>query len=260
METKELIQYKDIITRTVREIRLENGWKQADLAKLLGISQGRISQIENGQGSFTAEQLLVFLAHFKLPLDRLEITKAPATDRIQDALTRLGVPDLEESSERLPAERLQEALDVVRETLVGARSSRHITALAPVIVNHPNRSGLINLRAQLASLGLERRLGWALDNILTAIGRESETVLSREWRIAYRRTEALLRELVLTWQVFRQDPGLIDDILDPDIATEKSIQQAKQQSSEISRRWGIVSGIEVDDFVRTLREARGDSK
>ena len=57
----------------------------------------------------------------------------------------------------LPSEQLTEVADVVRETLIGAESSRLLTALAPVLVQNIDRLNLPKLHAQLVEMGLQRR-------------------------------------------------------------------------------------------------------
>ena len=46
------------VARKVRELRTRLNWTQIELARKLGLSQGRLSALERGTGSFTAEQLL----------------------------------------------------------------------------------------------------------------------------------------------------------------------------------------------------------
>jgi transcriptional regulator with XRE-family HTH domain len=42
------------VGKTVRELRHARRWTQAELARRLDVSQGRLSEIEAGKGSFTA--------------------------------------------------------------------------------------------------------------------------------------------------------------------------------------------------------------
>ena len=46
-----------------------------------------------------------------------------------------------------------------------------------------------------------------------------------------------------------------EDILDPDIASEKSRDDARKESSRISKKWRILSRIQVEDFIHALSEA-----
>jgi XRE family transcriptional regulator, fatty acid utilization regulator len=54
------------ISRKVRELRTGRRRTQAELAKRLGLSQARLSEIERGQGSFSAEQLLEIFQLFNV--------------------------------------------------------------------------------------------------------------------------------------------------------------------------------------------------
>ena len=56
------------IASKVRDLRKARRWTQAELSKRLHLSQNRLSEIERGAGSFTAEQLLVILKLFNVPL------------------------------------------------------------------------------------------------------------------------------------------------------------------------------------------------
>jgi transcriptional regulator with XRE-family HTH domain len=55
-DKEELKKSRAWIARNVRELRKERRWTQAELAKRLDLSQARLSEIEGGDGSFTAEQ------------------------------------------------------------------------------------------------------------------------------------------------------------------------------------------------------------
>jgi len=113
------------IAGKVRQLRTERRWTQAQLAKLLGLSQNRLSEIELGQGSFTAEQLLVVLKTFNVPVDYFASSKASAESQLQNALARLGGSHLFESSEVLPTEALKEVNEVYcRPWSAGSRQDR----------------------------------------------------------------------------------------------------------------------------------------
>ena len=48
--------------------RKSQGMTQADLARLLGVSQSRVSQIEHSPGTLTVQQLLALMAVLRLQL------------------------------------------------------------------------------------------------------------------------------------------------------------------------------------------------
>jgi len=250
---------RSYIGARVRQLRKERHWPQTRLAALLGISQNYLSLLERGKGSFTAEQLITILKHFNVPIDYFSPAQAPVADQIQNALARQGASHLLESSELIPSERLKQAADVIRETLLSADSARQIAALAPVIVAHARNLNLPKLKAQLAEAGVDRRLPWAVENIKEALAREIRSrKLPPQTTTVYEQARLVLQEAFLPWtlkNIFAHR-DIPEDILDSDIASEKSIKETRAEASEISRRWRILTRIQVEDFVRALRAAR----
>ena len=247
------------IADKVRRLRLERRWTQARLAKLLGFSQNRLSEIERGQGSFAAEHLLVILKTFNVPVDLFATSKTPADLQLQNALARLGAAHLHESTDVLPTQNARTVGEVVRETLVGGQSPRNITALAPVIVLHINELNLRKLKAELAVAGFERSLGWVLENTLEAIRQERRHALSRHWQFLYGRAQTILENVLPAWlherdHSARKPP---EDILDADIASPKTVEQVRAEASKVSKDWNIVTRIQVEDFAQALGAARG---
>lgn len=244
------------ISKKVRRLRQERRWTQAAFAKLLGLSQSRLSELEHGQGSFTAEQLLAVLTAFNVPIEHFAKVRKPEVDQRQNALARLGASHLLET-DTLPSERIKDALAAIRETLVAADSARHIAAIAPVIVKNVNNVNFTRLHVRLAELGLERRLSWVLENTEEALKIELDKDLPRETAVAYRRAQIRVRfalaEQKNSRPVRKGDP---EDILDTDIASEESKEETRQESSAISKRWRILTRIQVEDFVRALEAAR----
>ena len=164
---------------------------------------------------------------------------------------------LQESADVLPSERLQEAGDVVRETLVAAEFPRSLAALAPVLVRHVNRIKLKRLELQLAEAGLERRLYWLVDNALEAIRHELHHSSRGPWRQLCRRAEVVLGAFLdsgVNAAPWPSAPAL--DILDADIRSKQTLEEVVASSSPISRRWGIVTSLQPSDFAEALRAAR----
>lgn len=249
------------IGERVRALRKERNWTQIRLAELLGISQSYLSDLEHGKGSFTAEQLLTLLTTFNVPISFFAPNKATVEAQIQNALARQGATHLNESTEVLPSDRLHFALQAIKEALLSASSARQITAIAPILVAHASQINLNRLRTEFASLGLEKRLGWAIENTLEAIKRESTQFLDRDTRLKYRRAEAILESFFRPWQIFphptrNPEQPIPYDVVDSDIASAKSLREVRENLPPISQRWEILSRIEVDDFIQALRAAR----
>ena len=244
-----------VISAKIRALRRERRWTQARFAGLLGLSQNRLSEIERGKGSFTAEQLFVVLKTFNLQLDYFMPPRAGQAPQIQNALARLGARHLKEDSEAVPTERLKEAGDAIVEALVAARSPRQITAIAPVIVSQIDILNLNLLRLKLAEAGFERRLGWILQNTLEAVSGELVS-LRGDWRPKYRRAELVLGNLLASWRI----PGgakPAEDILDVDILSRETLEQVKRVLAPPAEKWGVITRLKVEDFAAALRGARG---
>lgn len=247
----------------VRELRKDRRWTQVRLAVLLGVSQGHLSQLERGNQSFSAEQLLAILKHFNVSLDQISPEKAPAGSQIQNALAREGAGHLAESEGILPSEGLKNATAAIREALVSGDSARQVAAVAPVIVSHVGQINLTRLRNEFAELGLAHRLDWALECTLEALKQESAQPLPRKWRLKYRRAVTIIEAFYAPSFALRQ--GLPDDadnpspfdVLDPEITSKEALKETIENLPPTARKWRIATGIKVDDFVRALRGARG---
>jgi transcriptional regulator with XRE-family HTH domain len=255
------------IAAKARELRQSRNWTQAELSKRLHLSQSRLSEIERGAGSFTAEQFLLLLKLFNVPVSDFVREPGERDLRIQNALARLGAFHLQESVDVLPSERLDDVHDVVKEALVDG-APRTLTALAPVLVRNADLLNLPRLFAELKKAGMERRLAWVVENTLGALaqlprGSGSE---AREWAKIDRRAKASLQGLQEFIAVSDQSRKMLDpaapafppDILDATIRSKRTLDEVQGSASEISQRWGIVTSLQVEDFLQALKAARAD--
>ncbi len=257
MTTKEL---RASIGERVRKLRQERRLTQARLAKELSISQNYLSELEHGQGSFTAEQLLTILRLFNVPVDYFAPTKTPAEDQLQNSLARLGAKHLAENEQIIPSDRLKAAIDAIREALISAQSSRQIAGIAPILVEHAGNLNFSKLHADFVELGEESKLGWLIDNTLEAVKREDASKkLPQEWRLKYRRARVLIDSLN-AWRKHSGIHGRLRTggfaVLEPEIASEETLNEVKTHLSPIAKRWHIITEIKVDDFIRALRATR----
>lgn len=255
MKNNDLRELKALISARFRALRQERRWTQVRFAGLLGLSQNRLSEIERGKGSFTAEQLFVVLKTFNLQLDYFMPARTGQAPQIQNALARLGAKHLKEDSGAVPTELLKEAGDAIVEALVAARSPRQITAIAPVIVKQLDNLNLNLLRLKLAEAGLERRLGWVLENTLEAVRGELASMRA-EWRPQYRRAELVLRNFLAHWDIAAGGKP-VEDILDRDILSSETLVEVKVALPPPAKKWGIITRITAADFAAALRGARG---
>jgi transcriptional regulator with XRE-family HTH domain len=243
----------------VRELRTQRRWTQAELAERLGLSQSRLSEIEGGQGSFTAEQFLTILRLFNAPLsDFSGGSKNPETE-LQNSLARLGADHLRESTDVLPSEHLSKVGDAIREALL-VGDPRLLTALAPVLVRHADGMNLGSLGFRLAQVGLERRLGWVVENTLAAIRERLAYSTPRQWTRRYRRAEVVLESFlnfVYASHSSRQFdyPNSGPDVLDRAIRTKETLNAVTASSSAASKSWNIITSLQPRDFEAALRAA-----
>jgi len=257
---KELNKKRSEIATQVRELRKGHRWTQAELAKRIGLSQARLSEIEGGDGSFTAEQFVLLLKLFNVGVNRFgnaEVSTSHEREaEIQNALARLGALHLRESRDVLPSERLDEVRSAVRETLVGAESPRLVTALAPVLIANADRVNLNKLQLELSEAGLPRRLPWLVENILEAIEHSESQNHSRASVRARRRASVLLRTFAdaVRADVYLRSPGA-PDVLDANIRSRQSHDDVAASSSPISKRWRVVTSLQPEDFARALASA-----
>jgi transcriptional regulator with XRE-family HTH domain len=246
------------IGRALRDLRLERRWSQGDLAEKLGVSQSRISDVERGRRSLTAEQLVYVLTLFNATVRQFAPDLPSGSQpELQNTLARLGAAHLQESEWVLPSERVEHVHDAIREILVDP-SPRLVTGLAPVIVQNIDHLSLGKIYARLADLGLQRRLGWLTDNINEAVQAELWRSPPRSWVARYRRTNVLLQEfLTRSAAGTHADSGAVD-ILDTGIRSKKTLAEVQAANSSISQRWGIITSIQPQDFVDALEAAHGD--
>jgi len=191
--------------------------------------------------------------------DFLGSAEVDTSAELQKALARLGAVHLHENRDVLPSQKFTDVGNVVFETLI-AGSPRLLTALAPVLVAQIGRLNLRRLDARLADVGLERRLPWLADNLLIALSEEEGTPLPRSWLKRYRRAEVVLSSYLQFSQSRRAPsdedyPGL-RDLLDPEIRAQRTLSTVWSNASATSRRWGIVTDLQPQDFARALKAAR----
>jgi transcriptional regulator with XRE-family HTH domain len=247
---------KTRLARKVRDLRLARRWTQAELAAQLGLSQNRLSEIERGGGSFTAEQFLAILRLFNVTTDHFVAAPAQHDAGLQNALARLGAAHLRESEDMLPSERLREVESAIREVLLAPESARLVAALAPVLIQNAEQANLNRLQLQLTDLGLEQRLGWLVENTLEAIRLDAPRAPKARQRL-YRRAEVLLRAFLERVEAARaraSERG--PDVLDANIRSSKTLAEVSEAASPISQRWRIVTALQPGDFIEALRAAR----
>ena len=258
-DSKEKI--RSSVALKIRELRRSRRWSQAELAKRLGLSQNRLSELENGDGSFSAEQLILALRLFNITVnDIIGDANADQAAAIQNAVARLGATHLQEQTGVLPSEQLGGLRRAVFEGLVDG-SPRIVTSLAPVLVRHSKTvTNLASLYSELFNLGLERRLPWLIDNALVALDelRNYVGAISTAKKAHYRQANLALRFFLehLERQSRSKDrQEAPPDVLDSTIRSSRTYDDVLESRSDISKKWNVVTTLQPRDFLVALEAA-----
>ncbi len=238
----------------VRALRLERGWTQAELGRHLGLSQARLSEIERGDGSFAAEHLVEVLRLFNVDIGEF-LPPASAEDELQNALIQFGATHLRQVPGVVRTNRYSNPSEAILATLLDSRSSRLVTALAPVLFKNVESVGLGGVQLWLRKDGRAHRLGWLLENVRDALLVPPPDADAAWKRRAARAITVLNGEL----EHFAPEPAqAAPDLFDRTIRSRQSRDLVwEHQASDISRRWGIVSELQPDDFRKAIWSADG---
>jgi len=261
------------IAAGLRKLRKERRITQAELARLLGLSQAQLSKIENGRGSLVAEQLVRLLQEYSLSLSYFVSAEKSSRNEedtpLQNALARLGAAHLRIVPGIAVPERLALPEEAVLETLI-APSSRLVTALAPVIVRHCESINFHRIAERLRGHGVEYRIWWVVDGTYHALGeRLKEPYLPRDLHRLYQRAFLLLERKKLNLPqrgVEGEAPTalpvegatrapMIEDEFDRDLISERTIQLVKQNRDKLANHWRVVTRIKKADFEQALKDS-----
>jgi transcriptional regulator with XRE-family HTH domain len=251
---KSIDNSRSYISKQVRVLRHERRWTQAELARRLGLSQSRLSEIEGGRGSFTAEQFLLILKLFNVPASRFGGETRNREAETQNALARLGAHQLQESEDVLPSDE-RDIGDVVRDALVDGHP-RLVTSLAVVLVRHVERLNLKRIQLDLVETGASGRLPWLVQNTLEAAAEYLSTVsVPKRWARRLRRAQVLLSPFLESSTASRDErrESPILDVLDPTIRSKQTVEEVRAESSNISQHWGVVTRLQLQDFIEALK-------
>ena len=228
------------IGRTLHSLRLERAFTQAEVAADLQLSQAQLSRVEAGTSSLTAEQLLRALQLFNSSVERFTASTVSRDAELQNALVRAGATHLRTIPNAPSTSRYERFQDLLAEVLESG-DPRWITALGPILATHASELNLNRLTRDRGFTGLTDRLFWLFENVLEA---------SKLARVDQRSPSSrALRTLI----EFATPPsGTAEDVLDPAIRSRKTADQVRRDSSNISKRWHIVTRLQPDDFASVL--------
>lgn len=245
------------IAAKVRELRTSRRLTQRELAGVLGLSQNRLSEIERGGGSFSAEQLLLILRLFNVDVDTFDDSRSSTEGVLQNALIRFGADHLRQVRDAAASDRFRTAADTVAAVLLQPYSERFLTSLAPVLLRSSEDLALPALQADLVRAGRPHRLPWLVENTVLAIDGLSSDSDHPRWRKRALRARLVLAEFLDHLPHPTEGTGSPSrDALERDIRTKQTLEWTWDHASSVSRKWQIISAIQVDDFIDALRRAR----
>jgi transcriptional regulator with XRE-family HTH domain len=254
-QANSILPSRECIAKVVHGLRRGRAWSQAELAGKLGISQGRLSQIENGGGSFSAEQLLAIFKLFNVTPSAFADETSDRDSQLQNSLARLGAHHLRENDRVLLGADADDVAKLIGSALT-AGESRLTSALAPVLVSNIDRLSLPALHLDLSRAGFERRLPWLCQNVALAIEIDGKGDVPRAWQKDAKRTALVIDLFLSAIRSPQEDEVTAWDVLDAGIRSKRTADEVRQAASEPSRRWRILSGLKPEDFARALRDAR----
>lgn len=226
---------------------------QADLGAMLGLSQARLSQVERGQGSFSAEQLLRILSIFNIGAEHFARSPESGVSALQNALVRVGASHLVASDVPVPST-LEDPANLVFFVLLDPESPRHVAALAPVLVKSIDRISLPMLAAKLKETGRDARLGWLLESV--------RNVLVQQAPAAYSNARREMQRALATIDLFLKSralhpgaPGAAIQLLDANIRSLDTAERVLAEASDEAKKWKLATRLTRDDFAEALKAA-----
>jgi transcriptional regulator with XRE-family HTH domain len=246
------------VLQTLRALRAERGWTQRRVATALGTSQSRLSVVERGEGSISAEQLLTAMQLFGVPAERFRPAGVTRAGVMARARALLGSPDAVGAPSVEPRADAAQALLV--EVLLAPRQVTHLQVLAPLLVRNLDLIALPRVYERLEQRGRGARLGWLADAVAAAIQALS-TPLPGAWDPLARHAEVALYAFSTQLQDARDRSErsrlLVEDVLETGLCSAVKLEALRRENGVEAKAWGIVTGCGVAGFAKALQvEAR----
>lgn len=253
--------YQQQISRQLRAFRKKRHFTQIELARFLDISQPRLSEIERGNGSLSAEQFLILLREFNLNIQDFISEKESIEQTLQNTLFRLGSTDLN-TIPGLPSERIKTINEAIIETLCDASSSRLIINLIPIIIKNSAQIDEYKLNSKLEGLGYKNRLKWIIEGSWNVLRIRLENYLPRNIQKLYRVADVRLGGPVRISNALRTIGrfDIPEDVLDADITSQKTLDAVKEKRDELAKKWKIVTRITQQDMLNVLIVSEKDAR
>lgn len=251
------------IGSTVRRLRHERRWTLDELAELLDLSESRLSELERGKGSFSAEHLLRIFRHFQVgPEDFAEDSGAgdPVLGSLQAALVRFGARHLVADEAYAIRREHDRPVDVVLEVLIRHPNARFVAALAPVLVVSEAELSFPVVQHGVVQAGVPNRWGWLLDHFLEALAELEGAAGSHAWRRASRRSRTVAEHFLVGLP--RPDAVTPFDPMDLELRSPRSLRAAMAGAmagaSPIDQRWRVLGPLRSGELRGPLEALRDE--
>jgi transcriptional regulator with XRE-family HTH domain len=218
--------------KEVRTERRQRGWKQAELAKRLGVSQGYVSLLERGRRTVPPPLATKLVSLLELRPSRLPVRDAkpllPA--HVVGALGRLGYPGFAYARES----RLTNPSELVVGTLLrGNVEPRVVEALPWLLVKYPDLNWEWVVR-QAKQHDLQNRLGFVVS-------------LARE--LAAKGGDQRAATTFLKWERVLEHSRLQrEDSFSPETLTNAERRWLQTNRSAEGLRWNLLTNMSADQL------------
>lgn len=244
----------ELISQILKETRHKRGLTQNVVAQLLGLSQSRYSEVEQGRGVLSAEQFLTFMREYNLSFE--PFCKKEGQKPIQSAklaLKKWGATHLEEDEVGLIHTNLYDLYATIVEVLVGYTQKDLICSLAPVIIKNCQKINFDAMGMRLYDIGLDGRLWWLVESVIWAIRDRLKWFITREIKEMYSEAEEILTmKSKAANAFFSLRKAYPTDVMDEDIKTTRVMDKIRLERDALASKWRIITRIKQEDFSKTL--------
>lgn len=249
---------KTQISSALKKLRHKRHLSQAEMAKILDVSQPSFSLIETGKISLSAEKFLILIERFNLSLgDFINVKKKSPEHELQNALVRLGAKHLREISGVIISEDLQDCNEVIWRILSAPSHSRLVVFLAPVILKNISDVHFLAIYDRLTPIRKQNRLWWLVEQIYEAVTmRLNKDYLSRDLAQTYKKSQKILLKYKRAGEALQDLRGQRSsyDILDCEVISSDHVSRIREKSDDCAQRWRLLTGLTRSDFYNALVE------
>lgn len=197
-----LKEIRSSVGANLKVLRKERAVSQAELARILNVSQPQLSLLENGKASLSAEQLFLLAKKFSKPLEEFFLLSLKThqdsffvNDRqLQAALYFNGASYIHLPEDEILIDRYKSVENIIFDVLsYYSDSPRFILALAVVVIRMFRFISFSSVSIRFSEVGLQPVWMWFVESLLLAIrARRSNEALSVRFQNRYRYAEKFL--------------------------------------------------------------------